>query len=87
MTIWRDEAGLDSYVANGAHRRAMHRLQGWGAEAAVVRWVQDGHAIPDWATAERRLRDQGHAPALRHPGPGHADLSFAERPMRYCGPL
>jgi hypothetical protein len=87
MTVWCDEPALEVYVASGAHGRAMPHLQGWGAEAAVVRWAQDGSELPDWATAERRLRDQGHAPALRHPGPGHADLSFAERPMRCSGRL
>jgi len=87
MTIWRDQQALLVYVTSGAHRKAMPRLHKWGAEAGVVRWTQDGAKLPDWATAERRLREGGHASTLRHPGPAHADLSFADLPTRYVGRL
>lgn len=87
MTVWRDQPALLAYVKNGAHRKAMPRLHKWGAEAGVVRWTQNGAKLPDWETAERHLREDGHASALRHPGPAHANLSFADRPTRYVGRL
>ena len=78
MTVWRDERAMYGYVASGAHRQAMPRLSDWGEEASAARWMQDGAGLPEWAAAVRRMREEGRPLPLRHPGPNHATLSFAE---------
>jgi heme-degrading monooxygenase HmoA len=78
MTIWRDERAIHAYVASGAHRTAMPHLRDWGIEASVTRWTQDCADLPEWPKAVQRMRDEGRASKLRHPGPHHADISFPE---------
>lgn len=78
MTVWRDGRAMHAYVASGAHRTAMPHLRDWGIEASVIRWTQDGTDLPDWPEAVQRMRDEGRASKLRHPGPHHADISFPE---------
>ncbi|WP_245653960.1 DUF3291 domain-containing protein [Novosphingobium rosa] len=78
ISVWRDELAVQSYVASGAHRSAMPRLFDWAVEASVVRWRHDSDDLPDWAEAVERMRKAGRPSALRHPGPHHADMSFAE---------
>jgi heme-degrading monooxygenase HmoA len=78
MTVWRDARAMHAYVASGAHRTAMPHLRDWGIEASVIRWTQDGADLPDWPEAVERMRDEGRASKLRHPGPHHADISFPE---------
>ena len=75
-SMWRDESALLAYVTGGAHRTAMPKLSEWGAEASTVRWVQDTADLPSWPAAIERMRREGHALPLRHPGPAHADLGF-----------
>jgi hypothetical protein len=78
MSVWRDESAMRVYFASGAHGKAMPHLLDWGVEASVVRWVQAGVGLPDWSHAVQQMRDAGRASKLRHPGPHHADLSYAE---------
>lgn len=78
MTVWRDAQATQAYAASGAHRAAMPHLSDWGVEASVVRWEQPGRDLPDWSEAVTRMRREGRASKLRHPGPRHADLSFAD---------
>ncbi len=73
ISVWRDDRAMQAFVASGAHRTAMPHLRDWGVEASVVHWAQDAADVPAWAEAARRLRDHGLAPALRYPGPGHAE--------------
>ena len=76
MTIWVDERSMKAYMTSGSHRKAMPRLAAWADEASVVHWHQDHSQRPDWTEAARRMRTEGRAAKLRHPGPHHADLSF-----------
>lgn len=76
-SVWRDEAALMAYVTGGAHRTAMPKISEWGEEASTVRWVQDSTELPSWPEAIERMRREGHAVPLRHPGVGHASLGFA----------
>jgi len=76
VTIWRDEIAMQAFAASGAHRSAMPHLQDWCSEAGMVRWVQQGADLPDWAEAARRLREEGRASNLRYPGPDHAGLTY-----------
>ena len=76
-SVWRDEAALLACVTGGAHRSAMPKLSDWGDEASSVRWHQDSPELPDWPLAVERMRREGRAVPLRHPGAKHADLSFA----------
>ncbi|MDB5613443.1 MAG: hypothetical protein JWQ22_1096 [Devosia sp.] len=80
MTVWQSEQAMIDYVTGGAHRGAMPLLRDWGIEASVIRWQQDGLALPAWSEAKHRMREHGRASKLRHPGAGHADLSYAESP-------
>ena len=76
-SVWRDETALRSYVTMGAHRTAMPQLSEWSEEASTVRWRQANPDLPRWALIIERMRADGCAVPVRHPGPAHADLSFA----------
>lgn len=78
MTVWRDERAMHAYVASGAHRSAMPHLRDWAVESSVVRWMSDSPALPTWNEAVRRMRHDGRASKLRHPGPDHAALTYPE---------
>ena len=78
MTVWRDQAAMLAYMTSGAHGKAMPHLRDWGIEASVIRWTQDGAEVPSWLEAARRMREEGRPSRLRHPGPDHASLGFAE---------
>lgn len=76
LTLWATEADMRRYMTSGAHRKAMPKLLNWCDEASVVHWTQETGNIPDWAEAAERMRSEGRASKVRHPGPQHADLSF-----------
>ena len=80
LTAWDSPEAMRTYMTTGPHRAAMPHLLDWCDEASVVRWDQDGDALPSWAEADRRMRAEGRPSRLRHPGPHHADLGF--RPVR-----
>ena len=82
-SVWRDGAALLAYVTSGAHRNAMPKMAEWGDEASTVQWEQDSAELPNWPLAIERMRHEGHAVPLRHPGPAHAGLGFREsEPMQ-----
>ncbi len=68
---------MKAYMTSGAHRKAMPRLADWADEASMVRWWQDHTEPPDWSEATRRMKVEGRPADILHPGPNHADLSFA----------
>lgn len=76
MTLWRDQAAMRTYVAGGAHAKAMSRLLHWCDEASVVHWIQDDPALPGWDEADLRMRTQGRPSRVRHPSAVHASLGF-----------
>ena len=83
VTVWRDVIAMQAFSASGAHRSAMPHLQDWCSEAAMVRWLQDGSDLPDWAQAAHRLQHEGRASTLRHPGPRHAGHAYPAPPEGY----
>ncbi|WP_297370218.1 antibiotic biosynthesis monooxygenase [Acidocella sp.] len=76
MTAWDDEAAMRRFMNAGAHVAAMRRLAGWCDEASVVHWQQSGTALPDWAEADTKMREEGRPSRVTHPGPCHANLSY-----------
>lgn len=77
LTIWDDEAAMRAYQLGGAHRIAMSKLADWCDEASVARWESLDDRLPDWAEADRRMRDTGRPSKVRYPTPAHATLTFA----------
>ena len=74
--MWNDERSMKTYITTGAHLKAMPKLSDWADEASVVHWYNDDPNLPDWTEAARRMKTEGRALKLRHPGPHHANLSF-----------
>lgn len=66
-TVWESEGAVKQYMISGAHGKAMRRLLNWCDEASVVRWEQDGTAIPNWREAHRVLQAQGRRSKVRFP--------------------
>jgi len=83
MTLWRDDQAMRAFAASGAHRKAMPHLAEWADEASVVHWTQASGDLPDWPEAVRRLRDEGRASPLHHPGPSRPEGGFVEAQMTY----
>ncbi|TXM66937.1 DUF3291 domain-containing protein [Methylobacterium sp. WL120] len=75
VTAWADEAAMRAYVLSGDHRAAMGKLSRWCDEASVAHW--NGTGLPDWAEADRRMRETGRPSKVRHPSPVHAALAYA----------
>ncbi|RYC29747.1 DUF3291 domain-containing protein [Lichenibacterium minor] len=87
LTAWDGQDAMRAYMTAGAHRTAMPYLLEWCDEASVAHWTQDGDALPSWAEADRRMRDEGRPSKLRHPGPHHADLGFRAARTAVTAPL
>lgn len=77
VTLWDSQESMRGYMTSGAHRSAMPHLLDWCDEASVVHWEQQGHALPAWAEADRRMRNEGRPSKVRHPSTTHADLSYS----------
>ena len=88
MTSWESEESMRTYMTSGSHGAAMPKLLDWCDEASVVHWTQAENALPTWADAEARMRQQGRASRVRNPSAGHQALQFpgarvsAARPIR-----
>ena len=78
VTAWEDEAAMRAYRNTGAHREVMPKLLKWCDEATVVRWNQEGAALPDWAELHRRMISEGKVSKVNHPSPRHAARQFPE---------
>jgi heme-degrading monooxygenase HmoA len=78
MTAWENPESMRQYIVSGAHKEAMPKLLEWCDEASVAHWQQETSALPGWEEAARRMRSAGRISKVRHPGPHHADLSFAQ---------
>jgi quinol monooxygenase YgiN len=77
-TVWRDEAGMRSFMQSAVHRRIMARLPEWCDEAALVHWVQDGEEPPSWSEAHRRLQQVGRRSRVNHPSEAHRRFEIPE---------
>ncbi|MDP1025761.1 DUF3291 domain-containing protein [Sphingomonas sp. KR1UV-12] len=83
MTLWRDRSDMRAYMTSGDHLTAMPRLLDWCDQVSIAHWDQETPSLPGWADADGRMRIEGRPSKVRHPAPGHADMSFA--PPRLSG--
>ncbi len=88
ITIWQDDAAMNSYRTQGAHGRAMPRLLDWCNEASVAHWTQETAGVPSWQEAHRRMVELGRPSKVKHPSPAHfAHQIPAPRPGLFKGSL
>jgi heme-degrading monooxygenase HmoA len=88
ITVWQDDAAMNSYRTQGVHRSVMPRLLNWCDEASIAHWTQDTAEVPSWQEAHRRMVEQGRPSKVNHPSPAHlAHQIPAPRPGRFSGPL
>ena len=76
MTVWRDEADMRAYMTSGFHSAVMPKLFKWCDEASVVNWTQENDLMPDWLTADARMRAEGRPSRVRNPSPNHKSMTF-----------
>ena len=70
-TLWEDEQSMRAFMTTGAHRAVMPKILDWCDEASVTHWQQDSQHLPDWATAETKMRSEGRTSRVRHPSEAH----------------
>jgi len=63
---------MRAFMREGAHRRAMPKLQQWCNEASVVHWDAASDMLPEWSVAEERLRRDGRLSRVRYPSAAHS---------------
>ena len=78
LTLWDDQAAMRAYMTGGAHRAAMPKLIDWCDEASVAHWEQPERTLPAWPAVVDRMRHEGRPSKVRHPGPDHAAMTFAQ---------
>jgi len=76
VSCWRDRASVDDYVHSNPHAEAMTRLEELCDEASFIDWIQAGDDLPDWATAHRRLVDQGRSAMLSSQSASNESRAF-----------
>jgi uncharacterized protein DUF3291 len=77
LTVWDSAEAMRAYITSGSHRIVMPKLMDWCDEASIVHWDQDDEAMPDWETADARMRAEGRPSKLRNPTPEHLAMTFA----------
>jgi hypothetical protein len=82
LSLWERAEDMQAYIRTGPHKMAMPKLMKWCDEASVVRWEQDGSALPDWQEADRRMRSEGRPSKVRHPTAAHLAMTFASPARR-----
>jgi hypothetical protein len=83
VTVWRDDAAMNSYRTQGAHRGAMPKLLDWCDEASVAHWTQETLELPDWSDAHQRMSKEGRPSKVKHPSAAHVAHQIpAPRPGR-----
>jgi hypothetical protein len=83
MTVWQDEAAMNLYRTDGAHRKAMPKLLNWCDEAAVVHWTHVSREIPDWQQAQQYMSEKGRLSKVNHPSAVQTSQQIpAPRPSR-----
>jgi heme-degrading monooxygenase HmoA len=78
LTAWDSQEDMRRYMTTGSHKTVMPRLMHWCDEASVAHWTQEDETLPSWIEADQRMRSEGRASKLNHPGPNHADLTYRE---------
>ena len=66
-TMWTSEAAMKAFMLAGLHGRVMRKLLEWCDEAAVVHWMQESQAPPDWQEAREQLLAIGRTSKVNHP--------------------
>ncbi len=69
VTAWEDDAAMNAFRIQGAHRIVMSKLLTWCDEASVVHWNQKTSQIPTWLEAHRRMVNEGRTSKVNHPSP------------------
>jgi hypothetical protein len=88
LTVWQDDAAMNAYRTQGAHRTAMPKLLDWCDEAAVAHWTQESPELPGWSEAYDRMAKEGRISKVNHPSPVHlAHQIPPPRPGRIDAPL
>ena len=77
MTAWDTQESMRRFMTTGSHKTAMPHLLHWCDEASVAHWEQTETALPSWAEADKRMREDGRASKVRNPSPQHATLSYS----------
>jgi Domain of unknown function (DUF3291) len=77
-SAWRDEAALKTFLIAQPHLTAMKKLAYWCDEAAVVHWLQETAALPDWKEAYRRIRAEGRPSKVMFPSAEQQAFQFPE---------
>jgi hypothetical protein len=77
-SAWKDEAALKAFLIAQPHLTAMKKLPYWCDEAAIVHWVQETAALPDWKEACHRMRAEGRPSKVTFPSADHQALRFPE---------
>ena len=63
---------LLAFMASGAHRDVMPKLQDWCDEASLVHFEDASGGEPDWDAAAMKVRHDGRTSRVRHPSEAHA---------------
>jgi heme-degrading monooxygenase HmoA len=71
LTVWRDDAAMNAYRTQGAHRGAMPKLLESCDEASVVHWTQETPDLPSWLGVHERMAKEGRPSKVNHPSPAH----------------
>ena len=89
ITSWENDATMNAYRTQGAHRDAMPNLLNWCDEASVAHWTQESRELTSWQEVHLRLAKESRPSKVRHPSPAHLAQQFplpcatrAERPLR-----
>jgi Domain of unknown function (DUF3291) len=88
ITVWQDDAAMNSYRTQGAHRSAMPRLLNWCNESSVAHWRQETADVPSWPEAHRRMVEEGRPSKVNHPSAAHLAYEIPKpRPGLFKGSL
>jgi hypothetical protein len=79
MTAWENDAAMNAYRKQGAHRDVMPKLLAWCDEASVVHWSQDTCELPSWQEAHQRLLKEGRPSKVNYPTAAHLEHQIPPR--------
>jgi len=93
VTVWENDAAMNVFRTQGAHRIVMPKLLAWCDEASVVHWIQETPVLPTWQEAHQRLLKEGRPSKVNHPTAAHLAYQFPpprpgriERALRPASP-
>ena len=86
MTAWENEAAMEAFRIQSAHRDAMLKLLDWCDEASLAHWTQESRELPSWQEAYEQLIKDGRPSKVRHPSAAHWLAPRPGRLFRAFGP-